>query len=277
MKSQNIDERVVAGFGREWAAFDQSALPASEHERLFAAYFSIFPFERLPPDAEGFDLGCGSGRWAAKMVDRVGTLHCVDPAPEALDVARRRLANASNVRFHVASADTLPFADDSQDFGYSLGVLHHIPNTEAAMRAAVAKLKPGAPFLVYLYYALENKPSWFRGIWKVSEVGRRIISRLPFPLRKATTGLVAATVYWPLARVSLVGERLGYDVSAFPLSSYRTNSFYTMRTDALDRLGTRLEQRFTREQIGAMMKRCGLSDIVFRDGVPYWCACGIKR
>lgn len=275
--SQNIDERVVAGFGREWATFDQSALPDAEHERLFAAYFSVFPFDRLPADAEGFDLGCGSGRWAAKVAPRVGTLHCVDPAAEALEVARRRMAGATNVRFHLASADTLPFADASQDFGYSLGVLHHIPDTEAAMRSAVAKLKPGAPFLVYLYYAMENKPAWFRGIWRMSEIGRGVISRLPFPARKAATGVVAATVYWPLTRVALAAEKMGYDVAAFPLAPYRHNSFYTMRTDALDRLGTRLEQRFTREQVAAMMTRCGLADIRFRDDVPYWCACGIKQ
>ena len=38
----------------------------------FKAYFEIFPFSDLPDHAEGFDLGCGSGRWAAGLVDRVG-------------------------------------------------------------------------------------------------------------------------------------------------------------------------------------------------------------
>ena len=48
------------------------------------------------------------------------------------------------------------------DFGYSLGVLHHLEDTQAGMAACVRKLKPGAPFLVYIYYALENRPIWFR-------------------------------------------------------------------------------------------------------------------
>ena len=50
-----------------------------------------------------------------------------------------------------------------------------------------------------------------------------------------------------------------------------------MRTDALDRFGTRLEQRFTRPQIAAMMEAAGLGQVRFREGVPYWVACGIKR
>lgn len=272
----NIDEKVVEAFGREWAAYDQSGLSEAEHSRLFDAYFAVFPFEKLPRGSEGFDLGCGSGRWAIKVAERVGTLHCIDPAAEALAVARRRMAHLPNVRLHLASVDALPFADGSQDFGYSLGVLHHVPDTEAAMRSCVAKLKPGAPFLVYLYYSMDNKPTWFRKIWQVSEVGRAVISRLPFSVRKAVTTGIAATVYWPLTRTARLAERFGMDVSAMPLSPYRHNSFYTMRTDALDRFGTRLEQRFSRDEIRAMMTRCGLVDIRFHEGTPYWCACGSK-
>jgi hypothetical protein len=59
-----------------------------------------------------------------------------------------------------------------------------------------------------------------------------------------------------------------------PLSAYREASFYTMRTDALDRFGTRLEHRFTREQIRQMMEQSGLDDIRFHERVPYWIACG---
>jgi len=49
-----------------------------------------------------------------------------------------------------------------------------------------------------------------------------------------------------------------------------------MRTDALDRFGTRLEQRFTRDEIERMMQASGLEDIQFRDGPPFWVACGSK-
>ena len=71
-RSQNIDQATVDGFGAEWAAYDQSGLEKAEYDVLTDAYFSIFPFESLPADAEGFDLGCGSGRWAARVIDRVG-------------------------------------------------------------------------------------------------------------------------------------------------------------------------------------------------------------
>ena len=265
--TQNIDAPTVSGFGDEWAAFDQSELPDDERKAVFDAYFAVFPFESLPPNAEGFDLGCGSGRWAALMAPKVGLLHCIDPAERALDVARR---NVPGARFHLADAGSIPLADGSQDFGYSLGVLHHVPDTQKALEACVRKLKPGAPFLVYLYYAFDNRPAWYRMVWKASDLLRLGIRHLPFPLKKALTSLIAAGVYWPLARSSrFIGPN-------FPLYAYRNSSFYTMRTDALDRFGTRLEQRFTRDQIRAMMTAAGLTRIRFGDSIPYWTAVGFK-
>lgn len=272
----NIDPLTVRGFGDEWAAFDQTDLDQGEHKRIFEDYFSIFPFADLPAEAEGFDLGCGSGRWAVLMAERVGTLHCIDPSAQALGVAERRMQGLPNVRFHLAGVDQIPLANGSQDFGYSLGVLHHIPDTEAAMRDCVAKLKPSAPFLAYIYYSFDNRPAWFRAIWQGTDLFRRGICRLPFPLRKSVTTMIAALVYWPLARTARLLERLGAKVDSFPLSAYRGYSFYTMRTDALDRFGTRLEQRFSKEEIEGMMTRSGLVDIRFRDDVPFWVACGRK-
>lgn len=270
----NIDPQTVDGFGDEWAAFDQSGLTGSEYDEFFDAYFHIFPFSGLPRDAEGFDLGCGSGRWAAGVAPRVGRLHCIDPAEKALDVAKRKLAKQNNVSFHQAPADAIPLRDSSQDFGYSLGVLHHIPDTAKALSDAAKKLKPGAPFLIYLYYRFDQRPGWFRALWRASDSVRQAISRLPFPARKAITSGIALTVYWPLSRAARLAERAGASVEHFPLSAYRRASLYTLRTDALDRFGTRLEQRFTRPEIRAMMEQAGLIDVRFSEREPFWVACG---
>jgi hypothetical protein len=163
------------------------------------------------------------------------------------------------------------------DFGYSLGVLHHVPNTLEGIKACVKKLKSGAPFLVYLYYAFDNRPLWFVLIWKGSNVMRHLISRLPFSIRYWITQLIAAIVYVPLAKTAFLFDKLGFSVEAFPLSNYRYRSFYSMRTDALDRFGTRLEHRFTSKEIRRMMEDAGLERIIFSENPPYWCALGYRR
>ena len=181
------------------------------------------------------------------------------------------------MEFHLASADLIPLADGSQDFGYSLGVLHHVPDTGSALTDCASKLKPGAPFLLYLYYKLDDRPVWFRAIWRGTDLARKCIARLPFRLRKLVTTGIAGIVYWPLARGARIAEKAGMNVSNVPLSAYRNSSFYSMRTDALDRFGTRLEQRFTRDEIRQMMGSAGLTSIHFSEQPPFWVACGRKR
>jgi SAM-dependent methyltransferase len=272
--SQNLDKKVVSGFGDEWSRFDQSALSDDELGRMFENYFGIFPWDKLPERSMGFDLGCGSGRWAKLVAPRVGKLHLIDPS-DAIEVARRNLSGAPNCEFHRAGVDDIPLEDASCDFGYSLGVLHHVPDTEAGLRACVEKLKPGAPFLLYLYYRFDNRPIWFRAIWRISNLLRRLISGLPHFLRFAVSQVIAVAIYYPLAKLALLLERTGVNVDNIPLSQYRNNSLYTMRTDALDRFGTSLEQRFTKEEIREMMGNAGLRDIEFST-TSFWTAVGYK-
>lgn len=272
----NLDPATVEGFGREWSSFDQVAVPEADLERRFAEYFRLFPWQELPADAAGFDLGCGSGRWSRFVAPRVAALHCLDASPAALAVAERSLREQNNCRFHVASVDRMPFAPASLDFGYSLGVLHHVPDTAAGIRACVEPLKEGAPLLVYLYYALDDRPAWFRALWRAVDLGRRVISHLPHRAKLATTGAIAAVVYLPLARLARALERAGRNVDAVPLSTYRRASFYTMRTDAIDRFGTRLEQRFTAAQMRTMMEAAGLERVEISPEPPYWCAVGYR-
>ena len=87
---------------------------------------------------------------------------------------------------------------------------------------------------------------------------------------------MAAAIYYPLARSAYLLERTGLNVEGLPLAAYRHRSFYVMRTDALDRFGTRLEQRFTRDQIRNMMLACGLERVAFSERT-FWCAVGWKK
>src|SRR5437660_2528498 len=233
----NLDRATVDDFGREWRRFDQSGVSSAELQRRFGEYFAIFPWESLPPDAVGFDAGCGSGRWAARVAPRVGRLHCIDASADALAVAQKSLAGLSNVNFHAASLDAMPLADNSMDFGYSLGVLHHLPDPAAGLAVCVRKLKRGAPMLVYIYYAFDNRPAWFRLLWRASDLLRHALSKAPFRLKSAVAELLAACVYWPLARGAWLFERLGGNVADWPLSAYRGRSYSATRTAALDRFG----------------------------------------
>jgi ubiquinone/menaquinone biosynthesis C-methylase UbiE len=272
----NTDLRTVAGFGEEWARFQQDRLSDAEASRLFEEYFALFPWRGIGMESVGLDIGCGSGRWAKRVAPRVAKLHALDASAEALDVARMQLREHNNVLFHHASVSEIPLPDESLDFAYSLGVLHHVPETQAAFNAVAAKLKHGAPFLTYLYYSFENRPVWFRALWRVSDFLRRMISAMPARMRHWATDPIALFVYYPLATSARVMEFLGVLPRAWPLSGYRNVSFYTMRTDALDRFGTSLEKRYSRAEIEEFYRKAGFTEIKVSENFPYWCAIGAK-
>jgi SAM-dependent methyltransferase len=271
------DDQVIRSFGEQWQQFrhDTSANDA-DLRAAFESYFSVFPWHELPRDAVGADVGCGTGRWARHVAPRVHRLLCFDPS-DAIDVARESLATFSNVECRSGRADALPLDDRSLDFAYCLGVLHHVQDTEGALRSMTTKLKTGAPLLLYLYYSLENRPGWYSALWKISNPVRIVMSKMPFWLRHPLSQLIAALVYFPLARMAWLGERLGFNVSSWPLAFYRNLGFYNMRTDALDRFGTRVEKRYSQQQIVALMTGAGLTDIQFSNSPPYWCVVGRRR
>lgn len=268
----NYDSDVVAGFGTEWKTFRHrdGDLPTVDHDAIFQRYFAIFPWQALPQDGGvGIDVGCGSGRWAKLVAPRVRHLYALDASSDAVAVARANLATTHNVSLLIARAGAIPLMPKSLDFAFSLGVLHHIPDTGAAIAEIANKLKPGAPFLVYLYYAFDNRPRWYRMMWQVTEPVRFLVSRLPYPARLLLSRIIACSIYWPLARAALVIEKLKLSPHDLPLASYRHLSFYVLQTDAYDRFCTRLERRFSRAQICHMLGEAGFRDVQFSDSEPF--------
>jgi len=276
---QNVDANVAAGFGQEWSTFRQGegSLSREQRETIFANYFHIFPWNRLPAGGGvGIDVGCGTGRWSMSVAPRVKHLHLLDVSLEALAVARENLKGMHNVSFHASSVADMPLPSQSLDFAFSLGVLHHLPDTQAAIFAIAEKLKRGAPFLIYLYYAFDNRQPRYRTLWIVSNCFRVVVSRLPHLMRRIISETIAALVYWPLARLAALFARLGLRQRSWPLSWYHDKSYYVMRTDAYDRFCTQLEKRFSKAEIERMLTVAGFESIAFSDSPPFWCAVGIK-
>ena len=152
-KKENVDWDVVNDFGTEWEEFQFDSYDLDILKETWNQYFDIFPWEDIPENAEGFDMGCGSGRWAQFVISKVGRLNCIDPS-SAIHVAESNLNKYDNAFFFKETVDECSLENESQDFGYSLGVLHHIPDTQKAIKDCAIKLKKGAPFLLYLYYDL---------------------------------------------------------------------------------------------------------------------------
>ena len=84
----NKDEKVIEEFGEEWTKFDYSNIDTEKLTESFDQYFNIFPWDILPKDAVGFDMGCATGRWAQFVAPKVKMLNCIEPS-DAIKVAKK--------------------------------------------------------------------------------------------------------------------------------------------------------------------------------------------
>lgn len=270
---QNVDDKVVESFGQEWSKFD--SFEEEEIEKIGNEYFDILPPELYATNISVLDVGCGTGRWTRYLAKRVGMIDAVDPS-EAIFVADRFLKEFPHIRLTKATSEALPFADYTYDLVMSIGVLHHIPDTQKAMMDCVSKVKKDGYFYTYLYYSLDNRGSIFKAVFWLSNLLRRAISKFPAGLKKITCDILAIFIYMPFVLAARFLHAIGMKkiASMLPLSIYRDKSFFVIRNDSLDRFGTPLEQRFSRAQIQNMMSQCGLREIKFSEKTPFWHAIG---
>ena len=264
----NIDWETVNSFGEEWNKFD--VFSEADIEKIGNDYFDIVSSDLLNKETTVLDVGFGSGRWIKYIAKHVKFVEGIDPS-NAIFSAAHFLSSTPNVRLTQASVEAIPFTDNSFDFVYSLGVLHHLPNTELAIKRCFEKTKNGGHFLLYLYYNLDNRSIIHKSLFHVSNLLRKGISKLPRKLKSFVCDLIAILVYWPMAKLGNILSLFSSTMAdSFPLGYYRKTSFHIMRNDALDRFGTPLELRFSKQEIESMLVRCGFYNITFSKNPPYW-------
>lgn len=279
-QDDNFDEDVIDGFGHEWETFDYVETETAEAlDAQFAAYCAPLDISQFnPATAIAGDLGAGSGRWSSRLVPHFCLIYALEPSRGASKVLREKFVDEPKI---VVLQETLGMNSipvESLDLAMSLGVLHHIPDTGLAIRDVASKIKSGGTFLCYLYYKLENKPAFYRGLFWASNLLRWVISRLPYAMRRFIAQIIAGAIYFPLAHASRVLGNRGKDVSNFPLHHYANMPFIMLQNDALDRFGTKLEKRFSKNEIVEMLDEAGfdLTTLRFSEKEPFWTFSVIK-
>lgn len=266
---ENVSERPFAEdiqytFGAEWQEFSE-ILP--EHHDEFEACFDLVDVHGGESvDKRVCDLGCGMGRWSHFLRDHVRELILVDFS-EAIFEARRNLADADHALFFMADLRALPFRNDFADFCFSLGVLHHLPDNCLKQSRAIGRYAPD--MLIYLYYALDNRPAHFRLAFQAADVLRRSVHSIRNErFRDLFSTLVGAGVYLPLVWLGHGLELFGRGSSVPLWDGYTGKSLSRIRQDVYDRFFTSIEQRVSRAQVLELQDT--YSSVVVSDGVPYW-------
>ena len=263
---------TAESFGFEWTLFNEMI---GDWERNFREYMA----PREPAFFAGkrvLDAGSGKGRHAYYAAKYGAEVWAMDLG-SAIEVTRNNTAGQPNV--HVVQGDLYqpPFEPESFDFIYSIGVLHHLPEPEAAFANLIKFLKPGGEIQVYLYWEPENQPVK-KALLKVITALRRITTRLP---HRATYALA-----YPFAWAAFGGFVLPYRLLSrlpgtrraaerMPMKQYAKYPFRVCVNDQLDRFSAPIENRYTRAQVEGWLTRAGLENTSVRSNFG-WLGSGRK-
>ena len=161
-------------FGFQWTTFQRTQLDEgvrSESEETFSQKTGLIPSDLDGKDV--LDVGCGMGRFADVACRWGARLVVALDLSRAVDAARQNLSGHDAASVIQADAADPPLAHGSFDIVFSIGVLHHTPNTARSLAAVSKLVKPGGILAVWLY------PRSLRVKHAGSEVLRPITSRMP--------------------------------------------------------------------------------------------------
>jgi ubiquinone/menaquinone biosynthesis C-methylase UbiE len=132
-----------ATWGRVFAALYDRGLKATEKGGLRQMR------RELLSQASGrtIDLGAGTGVNLDLFPEAVSELVMAEPDPHMVKQLRAKAADRGGVEISGASAQELPFADDSFDTAVFTLVLCTVPDPAAALRETARVLKPGGKLL----------------------------------------------------------------------------------------------------------------------------------
>lgn len=255
-------EDIQYSFGEEWQQYSK-ILP--EHEGEFRKYFDIVDIDGLH-NLRLCDLGSGNGRWSYFLRKKAQEIILVDFS-DSIFVARKNLSDAENCLFFMCDIRKLPFEDNFTDFAFSLGVLHHLPvpclDEVRKLRNVASKL------LIFLYYALDNRPIYFRFILKIITFVRKVVCLVRNRnFRKVFSILVAITVYKPLIYLGRIFKVFGLQRFIPLYEFYHNKTVRRIEQDVYDRFFTRIEQRVTKKQIIELKDT--YSKVQISNNLPYY-------
>ena len=265
-------ERYGYLWSRSFGAADQASLQPYHLDRMQQA-LSLPPLQGLVLDA-----GCGEGHDVANQARCAGVeivgVELSEGGCRTSQARCRALPRASIVQGSLAR---LPFADDTFDFIYSYGVLHHPSSPLGGLQELVRVLKPGARLAVYLYEDFCERPAIWRWLLAAVNACRRVTTALPpallYRLCQAGSPVVYVACTLPYRLLHAVPAAEGF-ASAIP---YRHGTgLFSLVGDLYDRLSAPIERRYTRADAVAFLHQAGLEEIVIANDRG-WMVAGRKH
>lgn len=141
-----VDSQHLESFGRQWNRYE---VAHDEEDRATFQAKTGVSLDGLK-GLTVLDAGCGGGRYSRVAAEAGALLWGADHS-HAVDKAAALCGHLPCAQFVQADLKRLPFAAESFDFVFSIGVMHHDVETRAVFDAVAKLVRPGGRYSVWLY------------------------------------------------------------------------------------------------------------------------------
>lgn len=247
-------ENYANSFGFQWRIHARTQLDTASSHRSEEAFRRRTGFS--PEDLKGklvLDVGCGMGRFA-EVATRWGAHVVGIDLSLACEVAAENLSGRAASIFQ-ADVFRLPFVDRSFDLIYSIGVLHHTPDCEQAVKSLPRLLKPGGRLAVWLYSSYNP---WYR----MSDVYRKVTRHMqPTTLyRICHAAKPLYTCHQVLRKIPVLGKPVSKVIAWLIPMSFDTNPDWRV-LDTFDWYSPWYQSKHSYEEVFRWFESCGLEDL----------------
>lgn len=245
-----VDSQSYAhAFGFEWNRHRTTQLDSRSGTRRSREAFEAKTGLRSA-DLRGrtvLDVGVGSGRFAEIAAEDGATVFGMDLS-EAVVAAQANLGD----RARIVQADLFhaPFPAATFDIVYSIGVLHHTPDTRAAMLAIADLVKPGGTLAIWVYPPSPTN--------RTSNLYRRVTIHLPSGALYRLSGLVARLHH--LRRIPWLRTLLAYGLPASEEADYEWRTL-----DTFDWYAPRFQWKHRADEVAGWFDEAGFVDVEVLD------------
>lgn len=209
------------------------------------------------------DAGCGEGIDLANQARLPGVeLVGVELSEGGCRTSFERTRGMTNVSVLQGNLMRLPVANDTFDFIYSYGVLHHLPEPMEGLRELVRVLKPGARMAMYVYEDFRERQPFWRALLTLANSGRRLTTRLSPGLLYRLCQIGSPMIYIVFTLPSRVLSRIPGCCSVAATIPFRHGTGpFSLVGDLYDRFSAPIERRYTRADALALLQQAGLEEL----------------